>query len=127
MTGASSGIGLATARRAGARRGARVADGAPRAQLTGHAHRRAGGTAAYAVADIADRGQLLAAMEAAERAFGPVAGLFANAGTGGRFAPLCEYDDEAFEAVLRTNLTSVYWAIKRVLPGCASAAAAASW
>jgi hypothetical protein len=38
-----------------------------------------------------------------------VAGLFANAGTAG-FAPLSEYDDEVFEAVLRTSLTSVCWA-----------------
>jgi NAD(P)-dependent dehydrogenase (short-subunit alcohol dehydrogenase family) len=58
----------------------------------------------------------MSAIDAAERAFGPVAGLFANAGSGGRFAPLGEYDDEQFETVLRTNLTSVYWAMKRVLP-----------
>jgi NAD(P)-dependent dehydrogenase (short-subunit alcohol dehydrogenase family) len=45
-----------------------------------------------------------------------VAALFANAGSGGRFAPLCSYDDDLFETVLRTNLTSIYWAIKRVLP-----------
>jgi NAD(P)-dependent dehydrogenase (short-subunit alcohol dehydrogenase family) len=118
VTGASSGIGLAAARMLAAR-GARVSLIARRAaQLTEAtaAIGRAGGTAAYAVADVADRGQLLAAMEQAERTFGPVAGLFANAGTGGRFAPLCEYDDEVFEAVLRTNLSSVYWAIKRVLP-----------
>ena len=118
VTGASSGIGLAAARMLAAR-GARVsliARSAAKLTEATAAIGRAGGTAAYAVADVADRGQLLAAMEQAERAFGPVAGLFANAGTGGRFAPLCEYDDEVFEAVLRTNLTSVYWAIKRVLP-----------
>ena len=129
VTGASSGIGLATARMLAAR-GARVSLIArSAAQLTEAtaAIGRAGGTAAYAVADVADRGQLLAAMEKAERAFGPVAGLFANAGTGGRFAPLCEYDDEVFEAVLRTNLTSVYWAIKRVLPAMRERRAAASW
>jgi len=72
--------------------------------------------AAFGVADVADRSALMAAVDTAERAFGPVAGLFANAGSGGRFAPLCEYDNELFDAVLRTNLTSIYWAIKRVLP-----------
>ena len=77
---------------------------------------QAGGTAACAVADVADRGALLGAIETAERTFGPVSGLFANAGTGGEFAPLTEYDDGQFDTVLRTNLTSVYWAIKRVLP-----------
>ena len=118
VTGASSGIGLSTARLLAAR-GARVSliarSAAKLAEAT-DAIARAGGTATYGVADVADRGALLAAMDKAERAFGPVAGLFANAGTGGRFAPLREYDDELFESVLRTNLTSIYWAMKRVLP-----------
>jgi len=118
VTGASSGIGLATARML-ARHGARVyliARSEAKLAEAADAIARDGGTAAFGVADVADRSALMGAVDTAERAFGPVAGLFANAGSGGRFAPLCEYDDELFEAVLRTNLTSVYWAIKRVLP-----------
>jgi len=118
VSGASSGIGLATAQLL-ARRGARVfliARSAPKLAAATATIAREGGTAAYAVADVADRSALLAAIDAGEEAFGSVAGLFANAGTGGHFAPLTEYDDQLFDAVLRTNLTSVYWAIKRVLP-----------
>jgi NAD(P)-dependent dehydrogenase (short-subunit alcohol dehydrogenase family) len=118
VTGASSGIGLAAARLL-AQRGARVyliARGQTKLAEAAGTIAEAGGTAAYGVADVAERGALLAAIDAAERCFGPIAGLFANAGTGGRFAPLWEYDDQHFDAVLRTNMLSVYWAIKRVLP-----------
>lgn len=119
VTGASTGIGRATARML-ARRGARVSliarsEATLRdavAEITGE-----GGSAAYGVADVADKSALLNVFETAEGAFGPVEGLFANAGTGGSFAPFAEYDDDGFDVVIRTNMTSVFWAMKRVLPG----------
>ena len=119
ITGASTGIGLATATML-ARRGAKVFLIARTESKLAEAARAIlaeGGTAACGAADVSDREALRAVIERAESTFGPIDGLFANAAFGGRFAPLGSYDDDTFDAVIRTNLSSVYWAIKRVLPG----------
>lgn len=119
VTGASTGIGQATARLL-ARRGAKVFLVARNSAKLGEAVAlitREGGVADHAAADVSDSSALRAALAKAEGAFGPIAGLFANAATGGQFAPLGGYPDEIFDAVIRTNLSSVFWAIKHVLPG----------
>ena len=116
VTGASSGIGRATALLL-VQRGAKVSLIARRAEALAEVRRAAGGETFAAPADISDRTALLAAFDAAESALGPIDGLFANAGTGGSFAPFTDYDDDVFEAVLRTNLSAPFWAMKRVLPG----------
>jgi NAD(P)-dependent dehydrogenase (short-subunit alcohol dehydrogenase family) len=119
VTGASTGIGLAASRLL-ARRGAKVfllARSAAKLIEAVDAIAGEGGTAAHGVADVSDRTALLSAIDKAEGMFGPVEGLFANAGTGGAFASLGSYEDDTFEAVIRTNLTSVFWAVKRILPG----------
>jgi NAD(P)-dependent dehydrogenase (short-subunit alcohol dehydrogenase family) len=119
VTGASAGIGRATASLL-ASRGAKVflvARNESRLQEATDNIVRAGGAAACAPCDVADHPALSSVIDVAERHFGAIDGLFANAGTGGRFASLGDYDDEIFESVLRTNLTSVFWAIKRILPG----------
>ena len=79
--------------------------------------RAAGGVAAFHAADVGDPAALDAAVDAAEAALGPIAGLFANAGSGGRFSPIGEYSDEDFDAVLRTNLFGPFRLLRRVLPG----------
>lgn len=112
VTGASSGIGRATAVLL-AERGARMSLVARRAEALASI----AGDTFVAPADVSDKTALMAAIDAAEAALGPIDGLFANAGTGGAFAPFTAYDDQVFEDVLRTNLLSPFWAMKRVLPG----------
>ena len=116
VTGASTGIGRATARLL-ATRGARVSLLARRQEVLDEAVGEIGDAARAYAADVSDRPALLTAIDAAAAAFGPVDGLYANTGSGGGFAPFHLYDDATFEDVLRTNLMSPFWAIKRVLPG----------
>jgi NAD(P)-dependent dehydrogenase (short-subunit alcohol dehydrogenase family) len=122
VTGASTGIGRAAARLL-AERGAKVFLIARRKAVLEEAVaeiRAAGGIADCREADVSDRAQLDAAVDAAEAAFGPLYGVFANAGTGGRFAPIGAYDDAVFDEVLTTNLMAPYWILHRVLPGMIS-------
>lgn len=115
ITGASTGIGRASASCIVAA-GATVTLIARRAELLERAATELGGKTAWAAADVADKAQLLAALDQAVAANGPVDGLFLNAGIGGMFAPIESYTDEAFDAVMAVNLKSVFWAIQHVLP-----------
>ncbi|MBN8818276.1 MAG: SDR family oxidoreductase [Sphingomonas sp.] len=115
VTGASSGIGLATARMLVAR-GARVSMLARRQAMLDEEAAQLGANAAGFAADVGDKGALEAALSAATAHFGPAYGLFANAGLAGNFAPALSYSPDLFDEVLRVNLTSVFWAIQALAP-----------
>ncbi|MFA7588236.1 MAG: SDR family NAD(P)-dependent oxidoreductase [Novosphingobium sp.] len=115
ITGASSGIGLATARKITAL-GGRVTLIARREALLVQACAALGERARFAVADVADKSQLEAALDGAVTQNGEIDGLFLNAAAGGQFAPITEYPEERFEHLLTVNVRSLWWTVRHVLP-----------
>jgi NAD(P)-dependent dehydrogenase (short-subunit alcohol dehydrogenase family) len=112
VTGASSGMGRATARRLVAD-GARVVLVARREQDVAEF----GGRAIAIRADVTDEAQVA---EAVERA-GRLDGAFNNAGGVNHTGPLGDLSDAAWQADLAQNLTSVFYCLKHQAPAIAAA------
>jgi 2-deoxy-D-gluconate 3-dehydrogenase len=110
VTGASRGLGQAVAI-ALAEAGADVAcvSSKPGGALkTAAAIRNLGRNAWELVADLSDRGQVLALAEEATKAAGPIDILVNNAGTIRR-EPAARYSEENWDTVIKTNLDSVFF------------------
>ncbi len=117
ITGASSGIGSAVAKEL-AGRGCHVGLIARRGELLqalAGAIIAAGGKAAFAVADVGDRTQTLAAFAAVRNQLGPADLLFANSGVG-LPTPLEPLNTPQVECMFRVNTLGVVYAIEAVLP-----------
>lgn len=117
ITGASSGIGWALAR-ALATEGCKVGLVARRreqlADLAGQIE-KAGGIAAFSVADVAERRQAVAAIHDLAARLGPVDLLIANAGVG---APTTiePFNVGDIEKMFRVNVLGVVYSLEAVLP-----------
>ncbi|MGC9377801.1 SDR family NAD(P)-dependent oxidoreductase [Streptomyces sp. MH13] len=123
VTGAASGIGLATARRLGTY-GANVvvadynAEGAEKAA----AELAAAGVRAAAVElDVTRPESVEAAVKSAVDAFGGLDLAVNNAGIGGPSAPTGAYDVDAYQRVVRTNLDGVFYSMRYELPAIEAA------
>ncbi|HTU88757.1 MAG TPA: SDR family NAD(P)-dependent oxidoreductase [Gemmataceae bacterium] len=117
ITGASSGIGWALARMLAAE-GCKVGLTARRSeQLADLAGRieKAGGSVAFAVADVAERTQAVAAIHDIAARLGPVDLLVANAGVG---APTTvePFNVGDIEKQFRVNVLGVIYSLEAVLP-----------
>jgi NAD(P)-dependent dehydrogenase (short-subunit alcohol dehydrogenase family) len=116
VTGASTGIGRATAIMLG-QRGATVSLIARSRDVLESAVAEAGGNASAFIGDVSDRSSLALAFDAAIATNGAPHGLFANAGFGGQFAPFPSFSDDNWDSLIATNLTSVFLSIRHVLGG----------
>jgi NAD(P)-dependent dehydrogenase (short-subunit alcohol dehydrogenase family) len=114
ITGGNSGIGLATARLFVAE-GARVAiTGRNQATLEAAA-RELGPNVLAVTADATDVAATEAAIDQAVKKFGKLDIVFANAGIPGN-TPVGGTRLAAFEQVIRTNLTAVFFTVQAALP-----------
>jgi len=118
VTGASSGIGEYLAIELG-RRGhtlGLIARNAERLEAVAAAVKKAGGKAAWAVADVTDKEATWSAIRHLEAELGPVDCLVANAGGGGGPSPAAKADVERIVGDMRVNYDGTVNTVAAVLP-----------
>ncbi|MCZ4557077.1 SDR family oxidoreductase [Rhodococcus maanshanensis] len=118
VTGGTSGIGLAVARRLTAE-GAAVVLGARRREVGADAAagiRAAGGTAIFVPADVSVEADAAALVDAAVAEFGRLDGAFNNAGGVNASGPVSGIDGADWDAELAQNATSVFHCLKHQIP-----------
>lgn len=114
VTGASSGIGRATALEL-ARRGAKVVASARRAaeiDALAKQIRSEGLDATAIVADVNDEQSVIDLVAKTMSTFGRIDIAFNNAGTEGAFTPFVEQTNEVYEAIFNANVRGVFWSMK---------------
>ena len=114
ITGASSGIGAATAKLL-ATKGAKVVLGARREERLQALSQAIGDNAVYQVTDVTDRQQVRALIDLAVSKFGRVDVLYNNAGTMPQ-GNLCDREYDKWQMMLNVNIMGVLNGIGEVLP-----------
>lgn len=114
ITGGNSGIGLATARLFLAE-GARVAITGRNPETLDAAKRELGPGLLALQADVTDVAAMERAVAQVAERFGALDIVFANAGVAG-LTPVGKTSLAAFEEVLRTNLTAVFFTVQAAVP-----------
>jgi 3-hydroxybutyrate dehydrogenase len=120
VTGSTSGIGLGMARALAAEGAAIMLNGFGDPdeieRIRSGIETEFGVACRHHPADMAKGGDIAAMVSAAEDAFGSVDILVNNAGIQ-HVAPIHEFPDDKWEAIIRINLIASYYAIKAALPG----------
>lgn len=118
ITGASSGIGRATAKLFGEQGAKLIVTARRKAELDSLVTeiREAGGEAEAVAGDVSDEAHAKALVEHARERFGKLDIAFNNAGLVGRMAPLPELGRNDWDEVLEVNLTAAFLASKYQIP-----------
>ncbi len=115
VTGAGTGLGLATAQRL-ASEGARLTLVDRDEEALDGARDAIGSEALLVTADVSAEDQVRAAVERTVGELGRVDGLYNNAGIEGKQDPVEEYDSGQLDKVIDVNLKGVLYGMKHVLP-----------
>jgi 3-oxoacyl-[acyl-carrier protein] reductase len=119
VTGGSRGIGAATSRRLAEQGVFVVVNGRDKSAITALVDeiKAAGGRAIGVAADCRDYGAIERMREQTERDLGPADMLIAYAGGFGSYTAVHEISEEEWRAVIDSNLTTTFLAVRSFLPG----------
>ncbi|WP_245678065.1 SDR family NAD(P)-dependent oxidoreductase [Nocardia acidivorans] len=122
ITGATSGVGAAVARRIAAEGGAVVlgARGKEAGDRIAEEIRTAGGRALFVPTDVTVEEDVARLTDAAVTEFGRLDGAFNNAGAINAFGSVQDIDAAGWRADLELNLTAVYYGLRHQVPALAA-------
>jgi NAD(P)-dependent dehydrogenase (short-subunit alcohol dehydrogenase family) len=114
VTGGSSGIGLATARRFAQEGAQLIIAGRRKAELDAALHEIGGNTIAVQ-ADVSNLADLDALYDTVRRNAGAIDVVFANAG-GGTFSPLQDISEAHYDSIFAANVKGTLFTVQKSLP-----------